>query len=186
LTDHPGTLSVHYTETQLKDSMRAIARTLMIIILLVWALFALLAWGTVRAQNMPWPAGAVNPGVTASNIASTICKSGWTDTIRPSTSITNRIKAHMMQAYALPGSMGEYELDHIISLQLGGHPYDRNNLVMQPYAGACGARVKDNLETHLKHLVCSGAVPLVQAQMEIRTDWVASYNAHLGPLTCTP
>jgi hypothetical protein len=37
--------------------------------------------------------GSYNPDVTQSNIHSTICVSGWTDTVRPSTSYTNPLKA---------------------------------------------------------------------------------------------
>jgi hypothetical protein len=37
--------------------------------------------------------------VTQSTIKQTICKSGWTSTIRPPTSYTNRIKAKELKAY---------------------------------------------------------------------------------------
>jgi hypothetical protein len=37
--------------------------------------------------------GMLNPDVTQANIRSTICRHGWTDTIRPPTSYTNALKA---------------------------------------------------------------------------------------------
>src|ERR1035437_3933713 len=43
--------------------------------------------------------GAIDPRVTQVNINSTICVSGYTATVRPSTSVTNKIKVEQMQAY---------------------------------------------------------------------------------------
>src|SRR5690349_7314738 len=48
--------------------------------------------------------GAVNPGVTQATIATTICRSGWTSTVRPPESITQPEKLASMAAYSLRGS----------------------------------------------------------------------------------
>jgi len=63
-------------------------------------------------NQMPDPVctpGATNPAVTQATISTTICTSGWTATIRPSTTITNKIKKEAIAAYgdyagATPGS----------------------------------------------------------------------------------
>src|SRR5713101_3862597 len=53
--------------------------------------------------------GAVNPAVTQATISSTICRSGWTSTVRPAASITDREKLASMAAYGLRGSASAYE-----------------------------------------------------------------------------
>ena len=131
----------------------------------------------VNAQiALPSVPGAINPNVTQSNINQTICLSGWTKTIRPPVSTTNKIKASLMKSKHLAGKMSDYELDHDISLQLGGAPIDPNNLWMQPYAGPGGARLKDAVETTLNSEVCSGKITLDHAQKVISTNWVDAYN----------
>ena len=133
-------------------------------------------WCLVSAYSQ-----VINPAVTQKNIAETICKPGWTKTVRPSTSYTNRIKQDLVPE---GDDISNYELDHLISIELGGHPRDLDNLWMQPWEGLCGARTKDVLETHLKKQVCLGNITLRQAQKEIGTDWVASYNKRIKPLQC--
>ena len=155
-----------------------------------WLLLALLASAPVAAVEdwMPDPAltpGAVNPAVTQDNIQSTICTSGWTATIRPPASYTNALKkTQLAQARYADKSMADYEEDHLVSLQLGGHPSDPQNLFPQPYAGRCGARVKDVIETKLKRLVCAGTLTLDAAQSAISTDWVAAYSQYVKPIEC--
>src|SRR5215212_8969815 len=61
--------------------------------------------------------GVVNPDVTQETIADTICKHGWTKTIRPPTSYTNALKLEQMQAYHRAGSTSEYQEDHLLSLE---------------------------------------------------------------------
>lgn len=70
----------------------------------------------------------------------------------------------------------EYELDHLITPELGGAS-DERNLWPQPFGGTVwNAYVKDELELHLHELVCEGAIDLATAQREISTDWIAAYK----------
>jgi hypothetical protein len=130
--------------------------------------------------------GFVNPNVTPANIQKTICQSGWTATIRPSSSYTDKVKLIQIQNYEYKDRIpGNYEEDHIISLELGGHPTDLRNLWPQPYNSVCGARIKDKVETRLKNLVCSGKVGLREAQLAISKDWVKAYRDYVDPnLVC--
>jgi hypothetical protein len=58
--------------------------------------------------------GAINPNVIQANIASTICQSGWTKMVRPTTSVTNRMKKEFGQSYGRSaGTAGEH--DHLLS-----------------------------------------------------------------------
>ena len=105
--------------------------------------------------------GVVNPDVTQANIASTICTHGWTRTIRPPTSYTNALKLKQMRDYGVGGSPQDYQEDHLISLELGGHPTDARNLWPEPYPRAAEV---DSIENELNAKVCSGAMSLDQAQ----------------------
>jgi hypothetical protein len=131
--------------------------------------------------------GATNPDVSQSNIKRTICKSGWTDTIRPPSSYTTALKRQQIAEYGYRNrKLGSYEEDHLISLQLGGDPHDPQNLWPQAYAGKCGARLKDVIETALKRLVCAKKPPLtlVEAQQMISRDWVAAYSQYVREVKC--
>ena len=130
--------------------------------------------------NLRLTPGATNPDVSQANIATTICKSGWTTTVRPSSSYTTKLKIQQISAYGYTDkATASYEEDHLISLELGGAPRDPNNLWPEPYALTyqghdVGARAKDHYENWLNDQVCSGKMPLIVAQHDIATDWVGN------------
>src|SRR6478736_3366179 len=119
------------------------------------------ARAVVRASWLLTP-GALNPDVTQSTIAATICRRGWTRTIRPPVSYTNDLKRTGLRAYGLRGPPSGFQEDHLISLELGGHPTDPRNLWPEPYPRAADV---DRIENELNALVCSGRITLVQAQL---------------------
>jgi hypothetical protein len=127
--------------------------------------------------------GAVNPAVRQANIRSTICKSGYTATIRPPSSYTTALKIEQLDAgYNFHGdtSTADYEEDHLISLELGGSPTSPKNLWPEPYDAREGARVKDRIENKLHTLVCDGAISLRTARRAIATNWWRAYQHYLG------
>ena len=72
----------------------------------------------------------------------------------------------------------EYELDFLITPELGGAA-ERGNLWPQPYgATVWNAYVKDELERHLRRMVCTGALDLATAQRDIATDWIGAYRRY--------
>lgn len=105
--------------------------------------------------------GVINPDVTQANIGSTICHSGWTRTIRPPSDYTNALKVKQMRMYGETGSRSDYQEDHLVSLELGGHPTDPRNLWPEPYPRASEV---DRIENELNAKVCSGALSLSDAQ----------------------
>lgn len=126
--------------------------------------------------------GVTNPAVTQENIGRTICKNGWTATVRPSDSFTDRIKVRVIPLYGHHDTdLTHYELDHLIPLEIGGAPRDQKNLWPQPYAGTLGARTKDVLEKKLNRMVCAHAITLKKAQSAISTNWVAAYKQYVTP-----
>jgi hypothetical protein len=99
--------------------------------------------------------------VTQENIPETICKSGWTRTIRPPTTYTNALKVKQMRLYRRAGGAADYQEDHLISLELGGDPTDPRNLWPEPYPRAGDV---DGIENQLNAQVCSGELTLAEAQ----------------------
>ena len=117
---------------------------------------------------------SLNPDVTQDTIEQTICVTGYTKTVRPSTSYTNGVKLKLLREAGIDAShISEYELDHIIPLAVGGHPRKLSNLQLQPWDGEQGANKKDGLERRLQGIVCRGDMSLLDAQQCIAEDWVA-------------
>lgn len=136
--------------------------------------------------------GALDSRVTQANIKSTICKPGYTKTVRPPVSVTSKIKQQTMAAYGFTDSPQYYELDHLISLELGGCPACVTNLWPEMWGDSKhpirsnqkrpndssilpGARQKDQVENYLHDQVCSGAMTLRVAQQQIAADWYRVY-----------
>jgi hypothetical protein len=127
--------------------------------------------------------GAIDLHVTQATLASTVCSPGYTESVRPPESVTEEIKRERMAAYDLQGRRpADYELDHLIPLELGGAPLDVANLWPEPlnsdntYTGTNNAHMKDAVEHFLNGEVCRGNMSLGEAQRQIATDWVTVYR----------
>jgi hypothetical protein len=66
-----------------------------------------------------------------------------------------------MREYSVGGSLSDYQEDHLISLELGGHPTDPRNLWPEPYPRASEV---DSIENDLNAKVCAGELTLDEAQ----------------------
>ena len=124
--------------------------------------------------------GVADPSVTQDNLADNICNKNWsTSTVRPPTSVTNKIKVETMKAYGFTDAANHYELDHLISLQVGGCPDCVENLWPEAYGDPThpmtqnersqwnkahpgssevlvGSLEKDLVENHIHDEVCVG------------------------------
>jgi len=120
---------------------------------------------------------AFTPGATGTLPQETLCsKTFHTGTVR---NVTEATKQAACRAYGIARAdcTGQkYEIDHLISLELGGSN-DIKNLWPQPYFPKPGAKEKDVVENWLHRQVCSGKVSLADAQHQISTDWYAVYLA---------
>lgn len=129
--------------------------------------------------------GATNSAVTPPTIYRTICRSGWTSTVRPPESITEPEKYGSMAAYGYPSRMvGRLEYDHLIPLELGGAPNDPRNLwpelnYARPRDDGYDHNPKDALEYRLNRLVCDGEMRLATAQHQIAANWTAAYGRYI-------
>jgi hypothetical protein len=127
-----------------------------------------------NGETLPDPnctPGAISPKVTQDTLTSTICKTGYTKSIRPPTSVTEAEKRGNAAAYGYTGSLRDVEYDHLVPLGLGGDPNDPRNLWVEPGESP---NPKDGIESKLHQLVCEGRVPLAAAQEAIANDWTTA------------
>ena len=110
-----------------------------------------------------------------------LCESGYTKKVR---NVNAATKKQVFRIYRLSNGIKRgYEVDHIISLELGG-TNDIDNLFPQPYEVylsvnhvnmRMGAHEKDKVENDLHRKVCQGKMSLRQAQDIIVNDWITYY-----------
>jgi hypothetical protein len=127
-----------------------------------------------NGETLPDPnctPGAISPKVTEDTLTTTICKTGYTKSIRPPASITTTEKRGNAAAYGYSGPLSGIEYDHLVPLELGGDPNDPRNLWVEPGASP---NPKDGIESKLHRLVCEGRLPLAAAQEAIANDWTTA------------
>ena len=128
------------------------------------------------AQDAPaLPDPIMTPGEVATSDLNVVCH----QRTRERRSVpTSRCDA-VFRAYSIPDTpvaRYSYECDHLVPLALGGSNA-AVNLWPQPDVEA--AR-KDRLEVEMQRLVCSGELPLPQAQREIADDWTLAYARYVA------
>lgn len=124
-------------------------------------------------QDSSCTPGDILPGAGKAQI----CRSGYASSVRDvTTSTKNRVYA----AYGITHhTTGQYEVDHLVSLELGGSN-DISNLWPEAASPRPGFHEKDKVENYLHDQVCSGAITLARAQMEIATNWLDVYHSLPG------
>jgi hypothetical protein len=117
---------------------------------------------------------ACTPGdLLATGTKDAICKSGYASSVR---NVPDSEKNQVYAEYGIAShSPGQYEVDHLVSLELGGSN-DISNLWPEAASPKPGFHEKDKVENYLHSQVCSGAISLEQAQIEIATNWLAVYD----------
>jgi len=128
--------------------------------------------GCVAQGGLPDP--ACTPGaLLATGTKDAICQSGYASSVRNvPTSEKDQVYAEYGIAHHSPG---QYEVDHLVSLELGGSN-DISNLWPELASPKPGFHEKDKVENYLHSQVCSGAISLKEAQIEIATNWLGVYN----------
>lgn len=119
------------------------------------------------------PDPRLTPGVVATTNPADVCPhvAAWLEQPRVLQSTYRHVYANYRLHY--PQSRGTYELDHLISRELGGAPLDPRNLWPEPndHPRPGFANSKDILENRLHDDVCAGRITLTQAQHTIRIGW---------------
>lgn len=120
-------------------------------------------------QDSACTPGALMPNVTVSQI----CTPGYSSSVR---NVTTSTKNAVYAEYGITSHYaGQYEVDHLVSLELGGSN-DISNLWPEAAQPTPGFHQKDQVENYLHSQVCAGKVPLQTAQIEIATNWLNVYQ----------
>lgn len=113
--------------------------------------------------------GDIFPNVTKDQI----CTSGYASSVR---NVPTSVKTKAYESYGIyHHTSGEFEVDHLVSLELGGSN-DISNLWPEAASPKPGFHEKDKVENYLHDQVCAGAISLKEAQIEVATNWLAVYN----------
>lgn len=141
-------------------------------------LFSFLISSASAAEFPIMPNPDLTPGVVDTNATmEKICLSGYTGTVR---NVSSATKKKVFQEYNIDPKADKFEIDHLISLELGGSN-DIKNLWPQSYTTMpWNARVKDRLENKLHKMICDGIITMEYAQKQISTDWIATYKKYIG------
>jgi hypothetical protein len=136
------------------------------------------------SSNGTLPDPSLTPGDVLPVAAGDICVSGYSSRVRNvSTSTKNEAYA---EYHILTHTPGQYEVDHLIPLELGGSN-DIKNLWPEPADPKPGFHEKDLLENKFHELVCAGSLDLATAQHAIATNWWLAYVQYeLGGVAPAP
>ena len=130
----------------------------------------------IPASARPNP--ILTPGDVFAGVgAAQICVKGYSTKVRD---VSIEEKDRVYAEYGIAHhTTGEYEVDHLVPLELGGSN-DIKNLWPEPALPTPGFHQKDLLENKLHDLVCAGQLPLPVAQHAIASDWYAAYLAYVA------
>lgn len=129
------------------------------------------ASGCIAHSALPDP--ECTPGaIIATATVAQICASGYSSSVR---NVPSSVKSKVYREYGVTSHpTGSYEVDHLISLELGGSN-DISNLWPEAANPVPGFHQKDAVENYLHDQVCGGRMSLADAQQKIATNWLYVY-----------
>jgi Protein of unknown function (DUF3761) len=134
---------------------------------------------TASARHVPGPNSPnhrLTPGARLAAGTASICRTGYSASVR---NVPTSEKDAVYVRYGIQRVAYAYEVDHLVSLELGGSNAI-TNLWPEHYYAPWGARTKDRLENKLHALVCSGSLSLISAQRQEAANWIAAYKRYVG------
>jgi hypothetical protein len=149
-------------------------------ILRAFAFLVLLAQTILAQQPTPiLPDPNLTPGNTFDVTVQDLCVPGYTKKVRY---VPAEMKREVYEEYGVTShDLGDYEVDHLIPLELGGSNSLKNLWPESHRTSPWNAQVKDRLEGKLHELVCSGQLDLKTAQQAIASNWIEAYKFYVGP-----
>ena len=127
----------------------------------------------VAANGAYLPDPFCSPGVTLPVTADDICVKGYSASVR---NVPESEKDSVYAEYGILAHLkGDWEIDHIVSLELGGSN-DIRNLYPEPAEPTPGFHEKDKVENYLHDQVCNHGLPLEKAQRIVATDWTQAMS----------
>jgi hypothetical protein len=147
----------------------------------VRALALLLFLAQVVLAQQPTPILSdpnLTPGSTFDVTAEDLCVHGYTKKVR---NVPVEMKREVYREYGITShESGDYEVDHLIPLELGGSNSIKNLWPESHRTAPWSAQVKDRLEGKLHELVCSGQLDLKTAQQAIASNWIEAYKKYVS------
>ena len=121
------------------------------------------------------PDPKLTPGATLLLGAQEVCRASGVK----NKAVPVALQREVFEAYGISRAEPRYyEVDYLITPALGGAD-DIHNLWPQSYSNTVwNAHVKDELEDHLRKLVCEGKLDLATAQREIAENWIGAYKKY--------
>jgi hypothetical protein len=147
------------------------------------AIALLLFLATVALAQEPTPIvpdPKLTPGDSFAVTVQDLCVPGYTKKVR---NVPAEMKREVYGGYGVTshGSGDDYQVDHLIPLELGGSNSIKNLWPESHRTLPWNAQVKDRLEGKLHALVCSGQLDLKTAQQAIAADWIGAYRFYVSP-----
>ena len=141
-----------------------------------WLLWNASAFAQQPTPVLPDP--KLTPGDVFDVTIQDICIPGYSSKVR---AVPKALRIQAYRKYGITSSNpGDYQLDHLIPLSLGGSNSIRNLWPQSYNTSPWNAHVKDTLENRLHNLVCAGKVELETAQHEIASDWIKAYQKYIA------
>ena len=135
-----------------------------------------MVFGTTLGAKGLKPRASLTPGETRPITIGEVCRTRQAEVVA---AVPEEMRRRVFAAYGIRGDQNNFEVDYLITPDLGGSNSLRN-LWPQPYGVSWNARAKDELEQRLHELVCGGQLDLATAQRAIATDWIGAYRRYVG------
>ena len=124
------------------------------------------------------PDARLTPGDALEVTSNDVCVSGYSKKVRH---VPSSVKQQVYAEYGITSRQkGEYEVDHLISLELGGSNSIRNLWPQSYHTPIWNARSKDAVENELHRRICNDQIDIKTAQRMIATDWIGTYRKLFG------
>ena len=137
---------------------------------------AVLSVSSVSAHDLK-PKRHLTPGETRPISILKACRNPEAEVVTGN--IPDEMRREVFSAYGIRAHWNDFEVDYLITPDLGGAQSLRN-MWPQPYSARWSAREKNKLEQRLHDLVCGGKVDLATAQHDIAADWIVAYKKYVG------
>jgi hypothetical protein len=125
------------------------------------------------------PDSKLTPGDAFTVTPQDLCVPGYTKKVR---NVPAEMKREVYEEYGVTShGSGDYEVDHLIPLELGGSNSIKNLWPESHRTSPWNAQIKDRLEGKLHALVCSGKIDLKEAQEAVASNWIGAYKLYVSP-----
>jgi hypothetical protein len=114
------------------------------------------------------PNAALTPGAVVRAGVTTICRTGYSRSVRPTGETWYQLKRAAFLRYGYPRLISGLVGDHLVPIEIGGAPTDLRNIWPEALNDALK---KDVVEDAARIAVCFHGYPLQQMQVRIAHDW---------------